>query len=192
MKLGKRIIGFVVCVGIVMLGLAPAQAQGNGKRLVLNLVGMDETYIKSISDPDNDGQSVDALCHDVDLFNAKNGQRIGTATDCLSNFSDPPLASGTALVGTTTFWLPQGKIVTQGRTRVQPAAPTTITTTDGHLITHTTGASADGNSILEGTKRFKNATGTVRLSGLVDLAKFSGKDDGGSIFFDCLFVIDFD
>jgi hypothetical protein len=60
-KLSKRIIGFVVCVGIVMLGLAPAQAQGNGKRLVLNLVGMDETYIKSISDPDNDGQSVDAF-----------------------------------------------------------------------------------------------------------------------------------
>ena len=145
----------------------------------------------SLPDPDKEGEVVTALCHNVDLFNAKNGKRIGTATDCLSNFANPALPSGTTLVGTTTFWLPQGKLVTQGRTRVQPAAPTTITTTDGHPITHTTGASAAGNSILEGTKRFKDATGTVRLSGLVDLENFTGNDEG-SIFFDCLFVIDLD
>ena len=188
MMLSKRIIGFFVCVGLLTLGLAPSHAQGNGKRLVLNLVGEATAVEIIIPDPDNPILTTTAFCYDVDLFNAKNTQLIGTATDCLSNFD--MIGGGVALVGTTTFRLPQGTFVTQGRTTVQPAV-TPITTTDGHPITHTTGASAAGNSILEGTKKFKNATGTVRLSGLVDLNNFN-LENGGMIFFDCLFVVDMD
>ena len=188
MKLTKRIIGFLACVGILVFVLAPSHAQGNGKRLVLNLVGEGTAYEMIIPDPDNPNSTTTAFCYDVDLFNAKNTQLIGTATDCLSNFE--MIGGGVALVGTTTFRLPQGTFVTQGRTTVQGVLKPT-TTTDGHPITNTTGASAAGNSILEGTKKYKNATGTVRLSGLVDLTKFN-LVDGGMIFFDCLFVVDFD
>ena len=49
MKLSKRIIGFMVCVGIVMLGMAPAHAQGNGKRLVLNLISAAKIPLDSCS-----------------------------------------------------------------------------------------------------------------------------------------------
>ena len=188
MKLSKKIIGFFVCVGILTLGLVSSHAQGNGKRLVLNLVGEGTAYEMIIPDPDNPNSTTTAFCYDVDLFNAKNEQLIGTATDCLSNFD--VIIPGVTLVGTTTFRLPQGTFVTQGRTTVQPVLKPT-TTTDGHLITNTTGASAAGNSILEGTKKYKDATGTVRLSGLVDLTNFN-LVNGGMIFFDCLFVVDMD
>jgi hypothetical protein len=190
MKLGKRIIGFVVCVGIVMLGLAPAQAQGNGKRLVLNLVGEGTSEAMDVPDLDSPGSTTMAFCYEVDLFNAKNKKLIGTATDCLSNFTLP--SGGVALVGTTTFKLPQGNIVTQGRTTVQAAVTTPLpTTTEGVPITHITGASAAGNSIIGGTKKYENATGTVRLSGLVNLDNFVPVI-GDKVFFDCLFVIDLD
>lgn len=189
MKLSKSVIGFIVCVGIVMLGLAPAHAQGNGKRLILNLVGEGTSVAMNVPDLDNPGSTTMAFCYEVPLFNAKNKQLVGTATDCLSNFTFP---SGVALVGTTTFKLPQGNIVTQGRTTVQEAVTTPLpTTTEGEPITHITGASAAGNSIIGGTKKYKNATGTVRLSGLVNLLNF-GMAIGDKIFFDCLFVIDLD
>jgi hypothetical protein len=188
MLISKKSMGFIVCVGMVFLSLTPTYAKENGKRLVLNLIGEGTSVEMFVPDPENNGQPVTALCYEVDLFNAKNRQLIGTATDCLSNFA--MVGGGVALVGTTTFRLPQGTIVTQGRTTVQPVVQPT-TTTDGQTITHTTGASAAGNSILEGTKRFRNATGTVRLSGLVDLTDFK-EAAGDSIFFDCLFVMDLD
>jgi hypothetical protein len=182
------ITGLIVCLGVVMLGLPFAHAQENGKRLILNLVGEGTSVEMLVPDPDNPGGMSTALCYDIDLFNAKNRQLIGTATDCLSNIT--PTGGGVALVGTTTFRLPQGNIVTQGRTTVQPAV-TPVTTTEGHLITNITGASGAGNSILEGTKKYRNATGTARLSGLVDLTLFTA-NAGDTIFFDCLFVIDLD
>jgi hypothetical protein len=183
MKLSKRIIGFMVCVGIVMLGLAPAHAQGNGKRLVLNLVGSGPMYKAPVP-----GFTEDAECFDVNLFNAKTGQLVGTATDCFSKRAME--GAGLKLIGTTTFNLPQGTLVARGATTVQPVTQTTETTS-GDMITHITGASASTNAILDGTKRFKNAEGTVRLSGMVDLSKFS-ENVGDEIFFDCLFVIDLD
>ena len=63
-----------------------------------------------------------------------------------------------------------------------------ITTASGQLITHVTGAAGTDNAILGGTKRFKNSTGTVRLSGMVDMSQFFGAL-GEPIAFDCLFVI---
>ena len=186
MLLNKKSIGFMVCVGIVFLSLTATHAQGNGKRLVLNLIGEGTSKAMDVPDPDNPGSTTMAFCYKIDLFNAKNGQLIGKATDCLSNFE--LIMGGVALVGTTTFRLPQGTIVTQGRTTVQELLKPT-TTTDGQKVTHMTGASAAGKAILIGTKRLNNATGTVRLSGLVNLDQF-GPAIGDKIFFDCLFVID--
>ncbi len=186
--LHKKIIGLLMCLGVVLMSVPSTQAQENGKRLVLNLVGEGTAVAGFVPDPNNIGGMLPAQCYDVDLFNAKNGQLIGTATDCLSSLT--PTGGGVALIGTTTFRLPQGNITTQGRTTVQ-AAVTPITTTNGDLITHITGASAAGNGIIDGTRRFNNATGTVRLSGLVNLNNHTNMP-GGSIFFDCLFVIDLD
>ena len=92
------------------------------------------------------------------------------------------------MVGTTFFKTPHGKLVTRGETTVQPVLNETVTP-NGVNITHITGASSDKNSVLRGTGRFKNSKGTVRLSGMVNLADFTG-DEGSPITFDCLFVID--
>lgn len=61
----------------------------------------------------------------------------------------------------------------------------------GQSITHITGASSDGNSIIGGTRRFSDKTGSARLSGMVDMSNFAG-NVGDTIVFDCLFIIDLD
>ena len=128
MKLSKTIIGLIVCLGIVILGLSPAHAQGNGKRLVLNLVGSGYMYKALV-----DGFTEEAECFDVNLFNAKTGQLVGTATDCFSDRAG--VGTGVELIGTTTFNLPQGTLVARGATTVQPVVQPTETTS-GDTITH--------------------------------------------------------
>jgi hypothetical protein len=86
--------------------------------------------------------------------------------------------------------MPNGTLITRGSTTVQPVLHPTVTP-KGQNITHITGASIDGNSIIDGTGRFKNATGTVRLSGMVDMTNFAGSV-GDPLGFDCLFIIDLD
>ena len=142
--------------------------QGGGKHLVLNLVGSGDMYESVV--PDIDGDFIDdpAICFDVKLVNMKNQQVIGTATDCLSNIT--PMGTGLTLVGTSFFTMPNGTLITRGSTTVQPVLHSTVTP-NGQNITHITGASTDGNSIIGSTGRFKNATGIVRLSGMVDITK---------------------
>jgi hypothetical protein len=91
-----------------------------------------------------------------------------------------------ALVGTTTFHLPGGTLTSRGSTTVQPILTDPIETP----ITHVTGAVPDAgaNSIIGGTGRFANATGSVRLSGAVNLSNL----DNGEITFDCVFAINLD
>lgn len=140
----------------------------------------------------------------LDLVDLKTNQVIGTATDCLSDIAFSPVSGGMSLTGTTTFNFRQGSLTSHGRTTVQPildlageplidlVAPNGVDNQDG--FTHTTGAPAPaGNNILagSGTRAFKNATGTVRLSGLVDLRSFL-LTAGTPITFDCIFVIDLD
>jgi len=162
--------------------------QGGGKHLVLNLVGSGDMYESLVPDIDGDNLDDPAICFDVELVNLKNQQVIGTATDCLSNIT--PTGSGLALVGTSYFYMPNGTLITRGSTTVQPVLHPTVTP-DGQNITHITGASIGGNSIIGSTGRFKNATGTARLSGMVDMTNFTGTV-GDPIVFDCLFIIDLD
>jgi len=146
-------------------------------------------YPDTVPDIDGDLEDDDAICFDVELVNGKNRQVIGTATDCLSNIA--PAGLGLQLVGTTFFHLPQGTLITRGNTTVQPVpVGHPITTPDGQMITHITGASDVGNAVIGGTGRFENSEGTVRLSGMVDMTNFSV--EGTPIAFDCLFIIDLD
>ena len=171
---------------------ANAKNVGGGKHLVLNLVGEGAMYLDTVPDIDGDGFDDPAFCFDVDLIDAKNRQSIGTATDCLTFLT--PVGAGVALTGTTFFRMPQGMLITRGQTTVQPVVQTTITP-DGKNITHITGASGTGNAIIAGTKRFAGASGTVRLSGMVDLTFFdpaANPPENSSVFFDCLFVINLD
>ena len=161
---------------------------GGGKHLVLNLVGTGFMYEDTVPDIDGDGNDDPAICFDVALIDQKNNRVVGAATDCLSDLT--PTDTGVALVGTSYFHLPQGTLITRGSTSVQPVLQPTVTTW-GHNITHITGASGTGNAIIGGTKRFAGATGTARLSGMVDLSGFS-QVVGDPMTFDCLFVIDLD
>jgi len=181
----KIVILTVMSIFLGTISTLSAAESIGGKTLVMNLVGSGDMYESTVPDIDGDGVEDGAICFDVDLFNAKNGQQVGTATDCLSNIT--PIGAGLGLVGTTYFYLPQGTLVTRGNTTVQTTTHD-ITTADGQPITHITGAAGTDNAILEGTKRFKNSTGTVRLSGMVDMTNFAG-NEGNPIVFDCLFVI---
>ena len=175
----------------LMLCLSPqlfAGDKGGGKHFVFNLVGTGYQYASTVPDPESGGE-MDALCFDVALVNLKNRQIIGTASDCLSEIM--AAESGTVfLTGTTYFHLPQGTLITQGKTTVAAVEQTTVTPGAGP-ITHITGAAGTDNAIVGGTRRFANSTGTARLSGMVNLAGFTGMEDD-PITFDCIFVIDLD
>jgi hypothetical protein len=180
--------GFLVLFTWATLCVPMSVVAGGGKHLVLNLIGTGFMYEDTVPDIDGDGSDDPAICFDVELINQSNKQVVGTATDCLSDLT--PTGSGVALVGTSYFHLPQGTLITRGRTSVQPVLQPTVTTW-GQNITHITGASGTDNAIIGGTKRFEGATGTVRLSGMVDLSGFAG-NIGDPMTFDCLFVIDLD
>ncbi|MFT4940322.1 MAG: hypothetical protein ACI88A_003374 [Paraglaciecola sp.] len=184
----KRTVFTILFIYLGVSLSAFAASNGGGKISAFNLVGAGAMYEGLVPDIDGDGVEDAAICFDVDLFNIKNGQLVGTATDCLSNIN--PVGTGLALVGTTYFHLPQGTLVTRGNTTVQPVTQNTVTPT-GQVITHITGASGTGNSILYGDGKFAGSTGTLRLSGMVDLSNFTGTV-GDPIAFDCLFVINVD
>jgi hypothetical protein len=153
-----------------------------GHDLVVALRGTGEGVVQPI--PQTDGGSTEGLCFSVDMVDLASGNVIGDATDCLSDIV-PDAGGGMALTGTTTFNFPGGTLVSRGRTTVQPVL-------DGSVdFTHITGAvPEDGdNSVLSGTGRFDRATGTVRLSGAVNLSEL---DSDGKITFDCVFVISVD
>ncbi len=151
-----------------------------GRGTVLRLAGTDVAYPDMVMDIDGDGQQDDALCFDVDLLDAS-GRIIGTATDCLSQIT--PVEGGLALVGTTTFNLPNGTFTARGYTTVQP-----LTTTMPSPATHTTGAvpMPGTNGVIHGTGAYENFQAEVRLSGAVNLSRL---DSHGEITFDCLFSV---
>ena len=163
--------------------------------MVFHLKGAD-TLEKRDIDTDGDGAPdiFGADCYDVPLFNPANGKQIGEASDCLSSINvvtddDPgsqPLGFNIDLTGTTFFHLRGGTLVTQGLTTVRPVLQPT--TRDGIVFTHITGANGDGG-VQYGTRRFRKASGKARLSGQVDVAKLLTDDE---IYFDCVFIVEFD
>jgi hypothetical protein len=121
------------------------------------------------------------LCFDMDLINAKTGRVIGSGSDCLSDINSSD-NGGMSLTATSFFHFPRGTLVSRGLVTVQPKLHGL------EEFTHVTGAapSLSENSVIYGDGRFKNAAGSVRLSGLVNLERFGS----GYIDFDCVFIID--
>jgi len=155
-----------------------AENQVDEQHHVLNLVGTSSMYKRQVP-----GLDEEAMCFDVELYNARN-KWVGSATDCLSDVQ--PKANGLTILGTTFFYLPQGTIVTRGRISIQPVLEETILESD-QVVTHMTGASSEGNTIIEGTGIYANSSGNIRLSGLVDMSHFE-MNEGDVISFNCLFT----
>ncbi len=151
--------------------------------IVIQLKGTG-TARETTYDTDGDGvPDTTAPCFDALIYNPATGKPIGTGSDCLDVQSND--AGNIRLTGTGFFHLEHGTLVVQGLTTVRPVLQPT--TRDGVEFTHITGANGDGG-VLYGTGRFKGATGKVRLSGQVDMSRL---DSDGQIFFDCIFIVDF-
>ena len=181
MKLKIRTNIFLVIL-VMLLSASGASAAGIGNNIVVVLAGTGTAY-------DGNGQfeqfglpPLDALCFDMDLVDAKTGNVIGRGSDCLSDIN-PGGSDGLQLTATTFFYFPGGTLVSRGRVTVQPV------TTGSTDFTHITGAmpSPYDNNVMYGDGKFKNAYGSVRLSGAVNM---SALNTDGKIFFDCVFVID--
>ena len=121
----------------------------------------------------------------LDVVNVNTGEVIGKGDDCLSQVADGS-NGGVILTGTTFFNLPEGQLVSRGRTTVQPSNEIAA----GSPYTHITGAiPAPGtNQVVSGTGDFSGSSGTVSLSGTVDLSNFAA-NPGDPVGFDCLFAI---
>jgi hypothetical protein len=175
-----RMIGLATII-FFFAGLWLAHA-GKKDNIIVQLRGTATGYGSEVPDIDGDGNDDEAMCFDMELVDPEKDKVIGTATDCLSNITE--VGDGLALVGTTYFYFDKKKdsIVSRGLTTVQPK------THGSELITHITGAlpSPGENSILFGTGKYKKASGSVRLSGAVDMSNI----DNNQITFDCIFIID--
>ncbi len=181
-----------IVVLLLSIGTYPAHAGGKN-HLVLQLRGADIGEMRHI-DTDGDGiTDTEANCFDVDLFNPATGKQIGTGTDCLASPSvvvddggEAPLGANIKLTGTGFFNIGNSLLVVQGLTTVRPVLHPT--TRDDVTFTHITGANGDGG-VMYGTKRFKKSSGKVRLSGQVDMSRLPEEN---LIYFDCIFIVDFD
>jgi hypothetical protein len=189
MKLNtKTLVATSLALGLSIPVLAGGPGAGN--HLVLNVIGTGYQYPGMVPDLDGDGLEDEALCFDVALVDGTNGRVLGTATDCLAEIEPDAESGNVRLIGTTFFYLPQGTLITRGRTTVAKVAQETVTP-DGQPISHITGAAGSGNAIIGGTGRFADRTGTARLSGMVDLSAW-GAQHNDPLAFDCLFLIDLD
>lgn len=136
-----------------------------------------------------DGDLKEMACFDVGLFKPGTDKSLGTATDCLDFGTitpDPAGGPGFTLSNTTFFHFKGGTIVSQNRTAIQPVFGGSSA---GSGTTHITGDVPDPtlNNVVDTTGKFsKVETGSVRLSGAVDLSAFP------VITFSCIFVISLD
>ncbi len=181
-------LGSAVVTSGVQAGEDLAERFGHKYRnvpLLFNLKGTGEMYEDFVPDIDGDGSDDPAMCFDLEVFDLKTGIKVGNGTDCLSNVEES--GEGVQLVGTTYFNTYFGTLVTRGVTTVKPGNPESI----GDKSHITGSAPSGGNDVINGTGWFRNASGSARLSGMVDMSGFAG-GVGDPIIFDCLFVVKLD
>jgi hypothetical protein len=167
---------------VTLLSVSGAGAAGIGNNIVVVLAGTGDGYGGNEKFAQFGLDALDATCFDMNLIDAKTGNVIGRGSDCLSGMTPSKSDNGLTVTATTFFYFPGGTLVSRGLVTVQPVH-------DGSPdFTHITGAvpSPYDNNVIYGDGKFKNAYGTVRLSGAVNLTNFAS----GSIVFDCVFVID--
>ena len=168
---------------VTLLSISGANASGRGNNIVVLLAG------EGLAD--NTGNQftqlglvapTGVLCFDMDLVDAKTDRVIGSGSDCLSAIT-PSENGGMALTATSFFHFPGGTLVSQGLVTVQPK----FYGLDEY--THVVGAapSPSENNVIYADGEFKDAAGSVRLSGLVNLSRLQ---EFGYIDFDCVFIID--
>jgi hypothetical protein len=172
---------FLVIV-VTLLSASGANAAGIGNNIVVLLAGLGAGYDGNEQFEQFGLEPLDATCFEMDLIDAKTGNVIGRGSDCLSDIAPSGDGGGLMMTATTFFYFPGGTLVSRGRVTVQPVL------TGSTEFTHITGAvpSPGANSVMYGDGKFKNAYGSVRLSGAVNMSGFAA----GLIFFDCVFVID--
>ncbi|MFT5502106.1 MAG: hypothetical protein ACI88G_002248 [Woeseiaceae bacterium] len=178
MKITHKLSLGSLVVTLLFLGGA-ASAAGLGNNIAVRLVGTADMHNGDTLFENFDLTPEGALCYDLDVVDVKSGDVIGSAADCLTNIS--PVDDGVALTGTTFFFFLGGTVVTRGLTTVQP-------TTHGSAdFTHITGAipQPGDNNVIYGDGKFKNASGSARLSGAVNLSNFPAQ-----AVFDCVFILD--
>lgn len=131
-------------------------------------------------------------CFVTDMVNPKTGWTIGKGYDCLLGAPNP-VGDGGGFTITTAYVLEfknQGTIVTVNNVTVQPALDAPPEETG---ITHIVGDFPAEQTIYSGSRRFKKAEGSVRVSGGNDLRELDLLSPETSfITFDYLFVVSFD
>lgn len=177
----KKTIFMLITVSVFTTGWA--NAAGIGNNIVVRLTGTGQAYAGDELFESYGLTPLGANCFDLDLVDAKSGNVIGSASDCLSGITPSITDNGVMLTGTTFFFFPGGTLVSQGLTTVQPVLHGSVDST------HITGAipSPGDNGVVYGDGKFQNASGPVRLSGAVNLSQLNSD---GLITFDCLFIID--
>lgn len=179
----------VLAVAVVLGGTVSSSADPeNGEIRIVKLLGTATGEVRSFSDfgdiPPTDQGTTEALCFEVNLTDVQQDDRvIGTAFDCLADFTLDADGNGLSLTDTVIFQFPDGTLVSRARVTIQGIS-------DGSPdFTHITGAipPQDAVNTLLGTGGFTNKQGRVRLSGAVNLSRFG--EDPPVIDFDCLLVI---
>lgn len=170
---------FLVIIA-TLLSASWANAAGIGNNIVVRLAGTGVAYVGDDQFEQFGLDPLGAFCFDMDLIDAKTGNVIGSGSDCLSSIDPSTSDNGMSLTATTFFFFPGGTLISRGQVTVQPVL-------DGSTgFTHITGAMPSEDNVVYGDGKFKNAAGSVRLSGAVNLMGFLS----GVIIFDCVFVID--
>lgn len=128
-------------------------------------------------------------CFVTDLVDPKTGWTIGRAYDCLLGAPNPVGDEGGFTIQTAYMldFTGQGALVTVHEVTVQPAldAPP-----DETGITHIVGDFPAEQTVYSGSRRFKKAEGSVRVSGGNDLRELDlASPETSFITFDYLFVV---
>ena len=164
---------------ILLLSIG-AQAQSAPSNITVKIVGYSEAFERKVP-----GISEKAICFRVDMVDVVTGLKVGNAVDCLSEIT-PQDSGGVTVLGTTFFKFKEGKIVSRGRITIKPVE--VQTNVGGLNVTHITGAATESSNIVKSDGLFEDATGNVRLSGMVDMSGFAG-NVGDKIGFNCIFTI---
>jgi len=184
----------ILTATLVVCLASPAVADG-GKNILVTLRGVAGLMLPT----DNPPMPDPALCFETELFDTKTDRLIGSGIDCLEDFAtydsdgtSPGVDAFSTVVMTRTtfFYFPQGTMAATGRTTAAAifegsSGPPPAT----HIVGDITGPGGDNILTEYGTRRFRNKSGRVGLSGAVDL---SALETLGEIGFNCSFVIDLD
>lgn len=185
-----KLVRFVVLTFFVGIVAAPTTAIAN--TLIMQLRGTGE-LIPAEDNPELVAEG--ALCYEMDLVSPRRDSVIGTGMDCFTDIVANE--DGSIVLTNTTFFKRRGStLISEGLVSIVPIPRLPedggSSEVDGGSpnSTHITSAILGGDetdTILGGTGRFSDATGSVRLSGAVDMSQFPDQVD-----FDCIFIATLD